>query len=69
VSTIFARIGSYYTQPSLVHLTAEAGQTYYFSTLITAHPGFYAAEFAPVDSDEGRLLVEMSSLSDYRPKK
>lgn len=58
-----------YVQPSLINLRAEAGQTYYFSTLITAHPGFYTVEFAPQDSDEGRLLLETSSLSDYHPKK
>jgi len=60
---------AYDVQPSLVNLRAEPGQTYYFRTPITAHPGFYTVDFEPVNGDEGRLLVETSSLSDYHSKK
>jgi hypothetical protein len=58
-----------FVRTALVNLGAEADQTYYFRTLITAHPGFYSVDFEPVNSDEGRLLVEMPSPSDYQPKK
>jgi hypothetical protein len=55
--------------PSLASLTAEAGETYYFRARILEHPGFFTLDLDPVNTDEGRMLVDTSPLSDYRPKK
>lgn len=55
---------------SLANLTAEPGQTYYFRALTTqATIGFSTLDLELVNSDEGRLLVAGSPLSDYRVRK
>jgi len=55
---------------SLTSLTAEPGQTYYFrARVMESSPSVWTLDLDPVNSDEGRLLVGTSPLSDYRQKK
>jgi hypothetical protein len=57
-------------RPSLATLTAEPGQTYYFRARVTEHSlSLWTLDLDPVNSDEGRMLVEGSPRSDYREKK
>ncbi len=59
---------------SFSHLTAEAGNTYYFRARITySSYGNGAAtmnlDLLPVDVDEGRYLVASDRMSDWHPTK
>jgi hypothetical protein len=55
---------------SLTSLTAEPGQTYYFrARVMESSPSVWILDLDPINSDEGRLLVGTSPLSDYRQKK
>lgn len=58
-------------QPSLVSLTAETGQTYYFRAHIVLHSGNgpWTLDLERLDSDEGQLLVDTSQPSGYKQKK
>jgi|SRR5580700_9284853 hypothetical protein len=57
-------------RPSLAMLTAEPGKTYYFRARVIEHSlSLWTLDLEPVNSDEGRLLVATSPLSDYREKK
>jgi hypothetical protein len=54
---------------SLAGLTAEPAQTYYFRARVMENRGYFTLDLEPVNGDEGRMLVETSPLSGYRPKK
>ena len=57
-------------KPSLAILTAQPGQTYYFRARVIEHSlSLWTLDLEPVNSDEGRMLVETSPLSDYQKKK
>jgi hypothetical protein len=57
-------------QPSLAILRAEPGQIYYFRARVIEHSlSLWTLDLEPVNSDEGRLLVETSPLSGYGLKK
>jgi len=59
-----------HVQSSLASLTAEPGQTYYFrARIMESSPSVWTLDLEPVNSDEGRLLLATSPLSDSRPKK
>ncbi len=49
----------------LAHLTAEAGKTYYYRTLLSTSYGDLARYFSltPVDSDEAKYLIESFPLA------
>ena len=55
-------------QPSAAHLTAEAGQTYFFRSRVVEHRGYFTLDLEEVDSDKGQLLVSNSPASEYRTR-
>jgi hypothetical protein len=58
-----------HVQASLANLTADAAQTYYFRSRVMENAGYFTLDLEPVNSDQGRLLVETAPLSGYRQKK
>jgi len=60
----------FHVRESLAILRAEPDQTYYFRARVIEHSSpVWTLDLERVNGDEGRLLVETSPLSDYRPKK
>jgi hypothetical protein len=56
---------------AVAHLTAEAGHVYYFRVK-SRWNGKYGAlniDFAPLDSDEGKLLMSTFSFCTFHPRK
>lgn len=55
---------------SLNSFTADAGQTYYFRARVMEHSRLvWTLDLDLINPDEGRRLVAISPLSDYRQKK
>jgi hypothetical protein len=54
---------------SLANLTAEPAQTYYLRARVMENAGYFTLDLEPVNSDQGRMLIETSPLSGYRQKK
>jgi hypothetical protein len=54
---------SFFSGLQLAHFTAEPGQTYYFRTRLLSDAKTYDLDLSPLDSDQGRHLVEASPLS------
>lgn len=58
------------SSPELAHLTAEAGNVYYFRTRIFLAQGLAEYfSFLPVDSDEARYLIASYPLATAHPRK
>lgn len=54
----------------LAHLTAEAGQVYYYRTrIIYSRDGLEYFSFIPVDSDEAKYLIELFPLATAHARK
>jgi hypothetical protein len=58
-------------ETAAAHFTAEAGKTYYFAAQDIYPKGAYSAlvTLVPLDSDEGRLLINAFAFSTSKAKK
>jgi hypothetical protein len=53
----------------LAHVNAEAGKAYFYRTRLILSRSVELLELEPIDSDQGKYLVESLPLSDSKPKK
>ena len=56
-------------KPFAAHFTAVPGAVYYFEIRNYAGESGYRLDFVPIDSDEGRLLANRFSYSNFSQKK
>lgn len=64
-----SRIGVRSRAFAMANFTAEAGKVYYFRERIFPGNGDFSFDLDPVNTDEGKYLVALSSYSVSRPKK
>ncbi len=53
----------------LAHFTAEAGKTYYYRSELVTSRSVELLELDPIDSDQGKYLIDSFPLSVSTPKK
>jgi hypothetical protein len=59
----------YEDRTEFAHFQAEAGKVYYYRTRLVMSRAMELLELDPIDSDQGRFLIESFPLSVSKPKK